>query len=405
MAKAFKLVSVQEADERLAQIKAAFGTERLPLGKELAGRRLAQPIIADRDFPPYNRATMDGFAVRMDDTVFQEGTELEVVGEQAAGDKPIETTRDGSAIRVTTGAMLGEGINAVIPKEHTVALEKNTVRLITNANAGQYIHFRASDATAGSALIPAGSILDAAMLAVAASVGTDCLEVARLPRIMLLTTGDEVVTAGTSPREEQIRSSNGIMIETLLHKSGLSCDRYHCEDNRAALCERLEDFQKDYDLLITTGGVSQGEKDYLPELFEEAGITPYIHGIKQRPGKPLWFGQSKAAKTVFGLPGNPLSAHLCMMRYVLPWLRQQLGNAILPRWVLTESAVANPLPLTRFLPVVVRANEATGQLFATPLTPNTSGDMVTVLGTHGWVELPPETTLAAGARLLLHEEA
>lgn len=403
MAKVFTLVSVQEADERLAQACLTLGTERLPLGKELLGRRLALPIYADRDFPPYNRSTMDGYAVCTSDMNCDDDVEFTVTGEQFAGDRPIEATLQDTAIRVMTGAMLDESLNAVIPKEYTLPTGKNSFRITSKVKAGQYIHFKGSDAKAGSLLILRDTMLDATSLAVVATVGIRELEVYCFPRIMLLTTGDEVVAHDATPREEQIRSSNDIMIEALLHQNGLACTHLHCGDDRAALQDQLREFLNNYDLLITTGGVSQGDKDYLPELFEEAGLTAHFHGIRQRPGKPLWFGQNVNSQTVFGLPGNPLSAHLCMVRYVLPWIRKQLSGSRLPRWIHTKCAVDNPLPLTRFLPAIVSACGKSGQLLATVLTPNTSGDMMSIHGPHGWVELPPETTFAAGAQLLLHE--
>lgn len=401
-----KLISVAEADSILAGCSVTPQIERAPLTHSLVGRKLAQPLFADRDFPPFNRATMDGYALYAGPDGIPAGSEFTIAGALSAGAACVTEIPQGCAVCITTGTMLpARGANAVIPREHTQLTASGKLTITSTIAPFQYVHLQGSDAASGNLLLPADAILDAPKLAVAATIGATELTVYRLPRILVLTTGDEIVSPAETPRSGQIRSSNAILLAAILHRNGFPCETLHCPDDPVRLRAAIADCLPHTDVLISSGGVSQGERDYLPACFTEMGIAAHFHGVAQRPGKPLWFGRHPTGKTAFGLPGNPLSTLLCAIRYVLPWLRRHFSKPLSPISVSLTESVENPLALTRFLPTALLPCAATGCLLATPSTPNTSGDMISILHSEGWIELPPQSQLPAGPILNLYPSA
>lgn len=357
---------------------------------DCGGRVLAEPAYAERDQPPFDRVTMDGIAIAHRD--WRAGTRrYEIVGLQAAGAAAMHLTGPGQCVRIMTGAMCPQGADTVIPVERVeIASDHATVGADTDADRGQFIHRRGSDRQAGQPLLPAGARIGPPEMAILASAGYARPQVAALPKLAVISTGDELVGLEEPLAPYQIRSSNDFAIEASLRRHRLADpSRTRLADDEAELVDRIDALHRHSDALILSGGVSMGEFDFVPAVLQRLGARVLFHRVEQRPGRPMWFGLSADAKPIFALPGNPVSALVCMTRYVLPALRRAAGlpQDRIERVALT-AAVAAPKDGSYFVPVKVRYSEQATAL-AEPEIPNTSGDFVSLAGTDGFVELPP----------------
>jgi molybdopterin molybdotransferase len=396
-----------------------FASEDCPI-EAAHGRVLREPVHADRALPPFDRITLDGYAVRCADVARQPPSgalALTVHGPLlAAGmiarELPAATADSGAdsgavgvpAIEVATGAVLPSGADAVIPYEAVLttgpvpALAAETVATL---RPGDGLHRQGSDHAAGDLIVPAGLRLTGREIAVAAACGSTFLRVAALPRIALISTGDELVDVGAPVAPHQIRRSNDLALRAALVDAHFPLvDRRHLRDVAEEIEAGLHAALAERDVVIVTGGVSKGRRDLVPETLEKLGVTPVFHGVAQRPGKPLWFGLSRRRTPVFALPGNPVSCFVCLHHYVLPALRHASGLPPEPeRWVALASPFA-PLPRqTRFVPVRLR-HERDGRTVAVTAAPNTSGDFAGLVGTDGYLEVPPASDpLPAGTAL------
>ncbi|MEX2382460.1 MAG: molybdopterin molybdotransferase MoeA [Opitutales bacterium] len=398
------LITVADAAEIMEAGSCDYGTIRIPAGIVLLGRTLQEPVRADRDFPPFDRAMMDGYAVDAGSLDPSGECIVRVAGNLAAGDISEEYIAPGTAMRINTGAPMPPfGGNAVIPHEATGPLPGDRIRIAGCVSRGQFVHRRGSDALAGDILVRPGMRIDGNVLAIAATVGLTSLVVNRLPTITVLATGKELVPVGATPLPHQIRASNGPLIAALLKERGLESTLALVDDDPSRVRAAVESALADADVVITTGAVSKGDHDNLPAIFAELGVTCRFHGVRQKPGKPLWYGEDDTGKRIFALPGNPVSTYVCLLRHVLPTIAGT--RATLPPLPLVALArkTNNPLPLTRFLPVRTDSCTRTGKTLATPVEINTSGDFISTLGCAGFTEAPPESTLPAGALLSLYQ--
>ncbi len=354
------------------------------------GRVLAEPVRAERDQPPFDRVTMDGIAIAYGD--WAAGVRrFEVVGTQAAGAPPVPVAGPGRCVEVMTGAMLPAGTDTVVPVER---LRREDGAAAVQAEAPveprQFVHARGSDRSAGSELLRPGARLGPAEMAVLAAAGAADVLVSAPPRVAVVSTGDELVDVGEPLEPYQIRSSNDRAIETslLLHRLA-SVTRVHLADDEAILLDAIGRLHAQHDVLILSGGVSMGQFDFVPAVLERLGVELVFHKIQQRPGRPMWFGVTERGKPVFALPGNPVSALVCLTRYVLPALRASLGlEAAAPEHAALAAEVELAADLTYFTPVQLRSSAEDGVLQAVPRPTNTSGDFVSLAGTDGIVELP-----------------
>jgi molybdopterin molybdotransferase len=323
---------------------------------------------------------------------------------QAAGE-PALTLESGKAIEIMTGASLPAGANCIVPVER-ISVSDGTANIEDGytAKAGQFIHPRGSDHKQGSILLSPGTRIGPMEMAIIASAGLAELQVASLPRISVISTGDELVPAGKPIAAHQIRQSNGPAVASILREHGYPhLNEEHVADDLDALRQRLDDHLKKSSVLALSGGVSMGKADFVPQVLGELGVEMEFHGISQRPGKPMWFGIGTNRQAVFALPGNPVSTIVCCRQYVLPALRHMSGvrPAALEFASLTQAVDFAP-PLTNFLPVKVLSNAA-GQLLAMPVPTNTSGDFAALSGTDGYVELAlDQSKFKSGAIVPLH---
>ncbi|MFM1932543.1 MAG: hypothetical protein RL226_1846 [Bacteroidota bacterium] len=382
------MVTTEQADALLKSFNLPVTTETVSI--ELAyGRVLAEDVLADRDQPPFDRVTMDGIAVRRKD--LDEGLELfTVLGQQFAGDEPALLTEvQGAAIETATGASLPLGADMVLPYEW-LEREGDLCKLNRSAiGAKSNVHRRGNDLKQGEIALKADTLLGSAELAVAASFGAMNLTVYALPKLAVITTGNELVAVHEQPKPHQIRQSNATAITALLAEEKYSFKCFHLTDNKDDIRSKLKSLFNQFDVLIFSGGVSKGKHDHLPELLQEVGVKPLFHGVSQRPGKPMFCGTADT-KIVFGLPGNPVSAFMCSVRYVLPWLNQQLRKkSVSSSAVLTCDHHFEPA-LTLFVPVKTKTID--GQVVATPVQGNGSGDFMQLAGADGFLELDKEST-------------
>lgn len=381
------MVSFPEALELLLKnVRLAEG-EHCRL-EHAAGRVLRQRVMADRNFPAFDRVMMDGYALRVAD--WQAGCRrFRVTGAAPAGRAMVELSDEtGTCVEVMTGAPCPAGADGIVPVEEVLAHDGSTVIFKESADpvAGRFIHPTASDAVAGEVLLEPGRLLGSREIGVAASCGSAWLEVSKQPRIAVMATGDELIGVDEIPAPHQIRQSNAHSLAAALRRAGHAPDHVgvlndEVEVSRPVLARLLED----HDWLILTGAVSKGARDFVPSLLGELGCREVFHGISQRPGKPAGCWLGPAGQVVMALPGNPVSALTGLHSLVLPGLAVASGQSRPP----LRHGVMDPrqldLPgMTRHVPVTLRADGR-----AEPAATGNSGDFIGLLRSEGFLTLPP----------------
>ncbi len=382
-----------EAERLILEQFRLAGTEDCALG-DAHGRVLRADLRGDRDLPPFDRVTMDGYALRAS-AVTARRRSFSITAVQAAGMRPFRLGAADTCIEVATGAVLPEGADCVVPYEDTTAVN-GRIKLLPTAKApvaGQSVHRRGSDHPRGEVILRAGTRITGREIAVAAALGAERLTVATLPKIAVVATGDELVEVGDAVAPHQIRRSNDHAMRAALAMAGFPrVERFHLHDMRHEIEHMLWHIIAEFDVVLITGGVSKGKFDFLPAELDAQGVRRIFQGVAQRPGKPMWFGVNPDGKPVFALPGNPVSCYTCLHRYVLPALQHASGRAPAPRLTaeLTEAVHFSPR-LAYLLPVTLTGGDGARRR-ARPDPSNTSGDFAGLVGTDGFVELPAETT-------------
>ncbi len=382
------MIDIQEATQLVLSRKRDFGTEKRPL-EQCSGRVLRQDIRADRDFPPFTRVTMDGIAIQW--AAYEKGQRrFPMEGIQAAGSPQLRLMDAGSCLEVMTGAVLPENTDTVIRYED-LHIEERQAQIMPDAKVKAYqnAHGQGTDRQAGDLIVASGAVLSPAEIGVAATVGLSELEVARMPKAVIVSTGDELVPVASTPEPHQIRTSNAYTIQMALSRWGIPTDRLHIDDELEATKTALGNCIQNYDIILLSGGVSKGKYDYVPTALEALGAKKHFHKVKQRPGKPFWFGEVEGQCTIFALPGNPVSSFMCTQRYVRPWLRLSLGLEPMgyAHAVLAEDFHFKP-DLTYFLQVKTHYDAATGRLMAQPVEGHGSGDLANLADADAFLELP-----------------
>ena len=354
---------VVEFEEALAIVARELGRcaarqiETLPLLASL-GRVLARRVEADRDQPPFDRSTRDGFAVRAD--ALKSRSTLKVLGQLRAGE--VWAGRDvGSddAVQIMTGAPLPAGADAVVMVEHVETVD-GTIRLAAGRSltSGENVVPRGSEARAADEVVAAGIRIGAAEIALAAACGCAELEVFARPGVALVATGDELVEVYETPNAQQIRNSNSYALAALVELAGGRAERLAiAPDTKGEIRERVESGRRS-DLAVFSGGVSMGEYDLVEEVLAEFGAEFFFTGVKMQPGRPVVFGRlperdGAEARYFFGLPGNPISTQVTFHCFVEPFVRALAGETGCgPKWAQATLAedVSARAGLTRLLP-------------------------------------------------------
>ena len=378
------LTTVKEALAIILNNSEDFGTEEVDFLKSL-GRVLKENIVADRDFPPFNRVSMDGIAIASE--TFNSGQRtFKIESVQAAGSPQLTLQNKQHCIEAMTGAVLPNGCDVVIQYELlTIENGEATVHLDA-VKFFQNIHKKGLDRSIEEVLIQKNTLISSAEIGVLATVGKSEVKVAKQPKVMIVSTGNELVDVDEIPAEHQIRRSNVYTLVSILEKLNINAETAHILDDKDVLEKKIKGFLNEYDVLIFSGAVSKGKFDFIPEVLDNLGVEKLFHKVKQRPGKPFWFGK-KAQKTVFAFPGNPVSTFVSCLKYFTPWYQKSVGvnfeNS--QQAMLSEDFFFKP-GLTYFLQV--KLSQQDGKLLATPVSGKGSGDLVNLVDADAFIELP-----------------
>ena len=383
-----ELTTVKDALHIILKSSEEFGIEEVDFINSV-GRVLKEDIVADRDFPPFNRVSMDGIAISAE--AFNQGIrQFKIEGVQAAGSPQLTLQNTNNCIEAMTGAMLPKNTDVVIQYE---LLEiKNGIATVNldAVKSFQNVHLKGLDRKEKDVLIPKNTLITPAEIGVFATVGKTRVKVAKQPKVMIVSTGNELVEVAKTPAEHQIRRSNVFALVSLLEKLNIKAKTTHILDDKKTLETKIASFLSEYDVLLFSGAVSKGKFDFIPEVLDNLGVEKLFHKVKQRPGKPFWFGK-KGIKTVFAFPGNPVSTFVSCLKYFYPWYNKSVGlnfeNG--QEAILSEDFYFKP-NLTYFLQVKLHQNE--GKLIATPIAGKGSGDLANLVDADAFLELPDDSS-------------
>jgi molybdopterin molybdotransferase len=353
------MLTYQEARETVIQqvtaLRKTTAMDRVPLRVAL-GRVLAQKIVADRDYPPFDRSTRDGYAVRASEV--SPGGTLPCVGELKAGDNSTKRLAPGTCVQIMTGAAVPPGADAVVMIEHT-SRASDTVTFQREATTGQNIVPRGRESRAKSVLLERGQRLGFAEIALAAQTGVTMPRVRRAPEVAILSTGDEVVPAELKPGPFQIRNSNDYSLTAQTRLAGGDpVDLGNAPDELRALGRRVRKGLR-RDALVLSGGVSMGKYDLVEQVLRELETKFFFDAVAIRPGRPAVFGICDGVP-VFGLPGNPVSTMVTFELFVVPALDILSGTSPRPLPIVRiklADAVKQKGGVTHFLPARIEWSE------------------------------------------------
>jgi len=331
------MLSVDEALAQILEAVPAFPVSSVRLS-DAYGLVLAESVTSDVDSPPFDKALMDGYAVRSADVAGEQAM-LSVIEEVMAGQVPVKTVAAGEVTRIMTGAPMPDGADAVVPVEQT-QLDADGDSVVISASAvkvGDHLMKRGAALKQGEHVLSAGTRLRPQELGALAEFGQAEVPLRRKPHVAVLATGDELVSIETRPGPGQIRNSNATMLAAQIERAGGEAHVLEiARDNRDDLGRKIR-AGLEYDILLLSGGVSAGKADLVPSELEAAGVRQLFHKVNVKPGKPIWFGVAESAdpsganteKTecfVFGLPGNPVSSMVCFELFTRTAIRKLMGD-------------------------------------------------------------------------------
>ena len=316
------LVPVEEALSRILKGVKCTPAEDVALADAL-GRVLAQPVKARRHQPPFDASAMDGYAVVAADLAATP-VSLEVIGTSAAGKRHKGRLRSGETVRIFTGAPVPKGADAVVIQENVAVQAKPFVSILQAVQKGQNIRGAGLDFARGEVLLPRHIVLNARDIGLAAAANAGTLRVRRKPVVALLSTGDELVLPGQVPAADQIVSSNSHALAAMAQHFGAEVFNLGIVPDRLKATERAIAKAAGADILLTTGGASVGDHDFVQEALRHSGVRISFWKIALRPGKPFMYGR-RNGQHVLGLPGNPVSALVCARLFLKPLLDAMLG--------------------------------------------------------------------------------
>ena len=383
-----ELTTVNNALKIILNNSENFGIEEVDFINSV-GRVLKEDIVADRDFPPFNRVSMDGISFSSE--AFNKGQRaFKIEGVQAAGSPQLTLQNKSNCIEAMTGAMLPNNTDVVIQYELLNIKDGVANVNLETVKSFQNIHKKGLDRAKNDILIKKDTLISAAEIGVFATVGKSMVKVAKQPKIMIVSTGNELVEVSETPAEHQIRRSNVYTLVSLLEKLHIKADTAHILDDKETLKIKIDSFLNEYDVLLFSGAVSKGKFDFIPEVLDSLGVKKLFHRVKQKPGKPFWFGK-KAAKTVFAFPGNPVSTFVSCLKYFYPWYYKSVGlNFENKQQAILTSEFNFKSQLTYFLQV--KLHQEDGKLYATPIAGKGSGDLANLVDSDAFLELPDDKT-------------
>lgn len=386
------MITVEKADELLANHGLKLSVKTLPL-KNLEGQVLAENITATREQPPFNRVAMDGIAVNYKHL---NKNSFILAGLQKAGQETLTLKDEDQALEVMTGASLPLNTDTVIPYENcTIKEGVASLNDIQSVKEKQNIHFQGSDYQKGDILLHAGKRLNSPDVAIIASQGMKEVACLEYPEIAIVSTGDELVEPGEECKPWQIWRSNSYGIQSELQALGVPQEKihlFHLKDDREEIFQNLSEILERHQLILISGGVSMGKFDFVHTIMADLKVETIFHKITQKPGKPLLFAKGPKNQSIFGLPGNPVSALVGTRRYVIPHLELALGKQPKSFKVKLAEGVAFKKNFTLFKAVQL-VHSPEGVLMAIPLSSNGSGDFSHLAHSSGFIELEADQAI------------
>jgi molybdopterin molybdotransferase len=384
------LLTIDEARALVLGAVTPLEAEELTIGAAL-GRVLAEDVTAAHDVPSFANSAMDGFAVRSGPA----GRELAIVGESRAGTPAGVPVGDGEAVRISTGAAMPDGADAILPVEDADD-GGTTVTTRIDLPRGHHVRAPGEDLHGGEVVLRAGTVLGAAELGLAVEAGRATLRCARRPRVAVLATGDELVAPGEPLRHGQLHNSNAVTLAALAVRAGAElAGATEVRDDADATRDAIQRALGGTDVLLLTGGVSVGPHDHVKPALAALGVEEVFWRVALRPGKPLWFGR-RGAQLVFGLPGNPVSAMVCFMLFARPALAAMQGAPAPPPR--TRAVLGAPVARQRAREEAVRVRLEDGR--ALPTGPQGSHQLHSMLGADALAIVPRgEGEAPAGAEV------
>jgi len=384
------MISVAEAVQIVRQQTKTLRTEKVDLPNAL-GRVLAQDVVADSDLPPFDRSQMDGYAVRAADTTAAP-VSLRIVGESAAGKGWHQQMNACEAVRIMTGAPVPEGADSVQQVELTHELKDGTVvELLAAVEPGRSIVKQGDEIKAGETVLRGGVTINAAMMAVLAAFGYAQVEVSKRPRVAVAATGSELVTVAEQPGQDQIRDSNNYSISAYAELTGAVVQRLSLiRDETSLLKRQIAEAANNFDVVVTSGGVSMGVYDVTKNALKELGAEIFFERVALRPGKPIVFARLPGGALFFGLPGNPVSVSVTFNLFTRTAILAMQGAnepVLKQETVMLARAVNGTMDRESYLPAQLMTNDD-GELIAFPLKWGGSSDFVSFALTTALVIIP-----------------
>lgn len=343
-----ELIKVEEARELIRIHTVLLNPVVVPL-EDAAGLILASDAFSKTDLPPFNQSSMDGYAINFEG--WESGQTLKIKGESAAGLSPGMQISNDEAARIFTGAAVPEGADTIVMQEKVTASDDQLIIDDPNLSKGLNFRLKGSDARSGELALEKGSLLTPPAIGFLAGIGISEVEVFPVPSVSIILTGDELQKPGLPLQYGQVYESNSFALKAVLKQSGISSiSVFSVEDTLEATARILGQALEQSDVVILTGGVSVGDYDFVVRAASSNQVTPVFHKIRQKPGKPLFFGK-KSRKIVFGLPGNPASVLTCFYEYVLPCLGGLTGRdtSLKSQKARLKNAITKPGGLVQFL--------------------------------------------------------
>ena len=372
------MVSVKEALELILAQSGSFGTEKILL-EESFGRVLAENILADRDYPPFNRSAMDGFALRASD--LHRFYKLKVVETIYAGSEGKNKINEGECAKIMTGAPVPSGADSVLRKEDTQEYDDFLIPQTKDLKPGANISLQGEDARLNDLVISKSHVIDGGMMGTLAALGKKYLEIFKLPEVAMISTGDEIKAVGEPVLSYQIRDSNSYSLQGFFQQYGIKFkSKQIVSDRKEDLIRSFKEIQQS-DIIILTGGVSAGDADFVPDILTQLSVRKIFHKVKIKPGKPLWFGVTENNKVVFALPGNPFSVQAAFKIFIEPYVRKCFGLEPFPGYYLPITfSRKKKTAFDEFFPVALK-NDRT--ICLDKVSFNGSGDITSTIASSG----------------------
>ncbi|UTA68541.1 molybdopterin molybdotransferase MoeA [Emticicia sp. 21SJ11W-3] len=378
------MITVEQAESIILSQAITPQVEKVAI-EDATGRILAEDFYADRDFPPFNRVSMDGIALAFKQIVAGQ-VSFRIESTAAAGKPQVMLQNPMNCIEVMTGAILPDGTDTVIRYEDVTINDSQATINVIPAEQGLSIHKQGADKKKQDKLVKTGTRITPAEIGIAATIGKHEILVQKKPTAVLIATGEEIIPVTETPLPHQIRTSNSYALQACLKSWGVHADIVLLPDNQETIEQKIKEFLDTYDVLVLSGGVSAGKFDFVPAALENQGVHKLFHKVGQRPGKPFWFGV-KDTKVVFALPGNPVSTFMCLHRYFKPWLDVSQGMTLKPELAELSVDFEVNFPLTFFMQVRM-IQEPGGIVKAIPVAGNGSGDLTSLIEADAFMELP-----------------